>query len=239
MSASYRRTTAVAVTALLGALAAGPAAASPDTRRQVRTDDGWVISIRKTGESVNSYPNLARSPWTREGFTTLKAVGEITGQGRAPVRSADVTTGYQIGCNTDVSSGITMTGGLANTTTGGLSPTVGVTGSVTGQGQGGTSGFQGGGSGTVGGSAGVTGHLSDTVSQTGQLSATLQPGTVTTIPFGTKPMHEQYAAQTFREVHIKVDACLGPVQLRSYATITVVTDRNTDSITTYGRPTLL
>lgn len=220
---------------------AKPVGPMPDTRREITTDDGWKVTVRKEGERVDRYPNLAQSPWTREGFVTLKAVGEIATkpQGKVPVQSAQVTTGYQLGCNTDVTSGITLTGGLSNATTVGVSPSVGVSGSVTGQGQGGTSGGQGGGSITGGGNAGVTGNLSDTLTETGQLAGTLKPGTISTITFGSKPLQGPYAAETFREVHIKVDACMGPVQLRSFATVSVVTARNTDTITTYGRPVFL
>lgn len=207
----------------------------PDARREIVTDDGWKVLIRKSDEKVDRYPNLAQSPWSKEGFTTLKAIGEISGAGKVPVQAATITMGYQLGCNTDVSSGITLTGGITNATTVGISPTVGVNASVTGQG--GTTGGQG--SGTVGGNAGVTGNLSNTLAETGQLSATLKPGTITTITYGSKPLQGSYAAQTFRDVHIKVDACMGPISLRSFATVSVVTSRNTDSVTAYGRPVYL
>ncbi len=207
----------------------------PDARREIVTDDGWKVLIRKSGEKVDRYPNLAQSPQAREGFTTLKAVAEISGNGKVPVQSASVTTGYQLGCNTDVSSGITLTGGLSDAITTGISPTVGV--NLSGTGQGGTTGGQG--SGTVGGNAGVTGNLSNTLTATGQLSGTLKPGTITTIPYGTKPLQGSYGAETFRDVHIKVTACIGPVSLRSFATVSIVTARNTDSVTAYGRPVIL
>ncbi len=105
--------------ALLCALAVGAGvahaapphtAANPFADRSVTrtTDDGWSVTATKSQEKVRSVPPLNASPWTREGFLTLKAAGSITGSGSSPVTSGTVTGGFQVGCNTDVTSGATV-----------------------------------------------------------------------------------------------------------------------------------
>lgn len=53
-------------------------------------------------------PPLNQSSWTREGFLSLKGKAVVSGRGRVPVDAGTVTAGFQIGCNTDVTSGLTM-----------------------------------------------------------------------------------------------------------------------------------
>ncbi|GAA1463381.1 MspA family porin [Williamsia maris] len=72
------------------------------------TDDGWRVTATKSHEHVRSVPPLNQSPWTREGFLSLKAAGGIAGAGSSPVTAGTVTGGFQVGCNTDVSSGATI-----------------------------------------------------------------------------------------------------------------------------------
>ncbi|MFT4126793.1 MAG: MspA family porin [Gordonia sp. (in: high G+C Gram-positive bacteria)] len=72
------------------------------------TDDGWRVTAIKSHEQVRSVPPLNQSPWTREGFLSLKATGLITGSGSVPVQAGTVSGGYQIACNTDVTSGATL-----------------------------------------------------------------------------------------------------------------------------------
>ncbi|GAA1463279.1 MspA family porin [Williamsia maris] len=106
--------------ALLCAVAAGTATAhaapalkaQPDTfadRSVTRTtDDGWRVTATKSRENIRSVPPLNASPWTREGFLSLRSAGTITGAGSSPINSGTVTGGFQIGCNTDVTSGATV-----------------------------------------------------------------------------------------------------------------------------------
>ncbi|MGZ8178047.1 MspA family porin [Williamsia sp. SKLECPSW1] len=108
---------AVVGVSALTALSAASAAAGPNMKpgnsfadRSVTrtTDDGWVVTATKARESVRSVPPLNQSPWTREGFVSLRAAGSIAGAGRSPVTSGTVTGGFQVGCNTDVTSGATI-----------------------------------------------------------------------------------------------------------------------------------
>ncbi len=101
---------ALAVAAsVVGAGASGAAPSSfADQQTTKRTDDGWVVSAIKSHEQVRSVPPLNQSPWTREGFLSLKGEGVIAGSGSVPVQAGTVAAGFQIGCNTDVTSGATV-----------------------------------------------------------------------------------------------------------------------------------
>ena len=104
---------AAVAAALAGMLGAGVAGAAPggsfaDRSVTRTTADGWKVTAVKAGERVRSVPPLNQSPWTREGFLSLRGEGRIGGAGTAPVDAGVVSTGFQIGCNTDVTSGITL-----------------------------------------------------------------------------------------------------------------------------------
>ena len=71
------------------------------------TADGWKVTAVKAGERVRSVPPLNQSPWTREGFLSLRGEGRIAGEGSVPVDAGVVTIGYQIGCNTET-GGVTL-----------------------------------------------------------------------------------------------------------------------------------
>ncbi|MEP9414261.1 MspA family porin [Gordonia sp. VNQ95] len=101
-----------ALAAAVAVMAAGVAGAAPssfaDQQTTKRTDDGWVVSAIKSHEQVRSVPPLNQSPWTREGFLSLKGEGVIVGSGSVPVQAGTVAVGFQIGCNADVTSGATV-----------------------------------------------------------------------------------------------------------------------------------
>ncbi len=190
---------------MVGVVAAGSAAAEPlaDKSREVTTDDGWQVRITKTDENLDRYPNLAATPFTREGFVSLKAVTDIDGMGSAPVNAGTITLGYQIGCQVDVTSGVTI--GLA------IGPNISIGITTLG----------------VGGSASIA------------PTVTLKPGTITTIPFGTKPLAGRHGSITSDQVHIKIDGCMGPVSLRSYAQVNISTPTADNSLAVYGDPIYL
>ncbi|MFF0498342.1 MspA family porin [Nocardia aobensis] len=195
---------AVVLACVIAVFGSGTAAAEPlaDKSRDTVTDDGWHMRITKTEENLDRYPNLAATPFTREGFVSLKAVADIDGDGTAPVNSGSIALGYQIGCQVDVTNGMSL--GLAI----GPSVSIGVFSSI-------------------GGSA----MLSPTVN--------LKPGTIADIPFRTKPLAGRHGSITSDQVHIKIDGCLGPVSLRSYAQITISTPNADNSLAVYGDPIYL
>lgn len=140
--------------------------------------------------------------FTREGFVSLEAVADIDGTGTAPVNSGTIKLGYEIGCQVDVSNGMSL--GLAI----GPSVSIGVFSSI-------------------GGSA----MLSPTVN--------LKPGTIADIPFATKALTGRHGSITSDQVHIKIDGCLGPVSLRSFAQVSISTPDADNSLAVYGDPIYL
>ncbi|MEE9243250.1 MAG: MspA family porin [Mycobacterium sp.] len=81
------------------------------------TRDGWQLNIKLEREFVNSVPNLANARESREGFVTLSATATATG-GDSSITDSLFIVGYQLGCQTDVSTGVQLGG------TGGISPFV-------------------------------------------------------------------------------------------------------------------
>ncbi|KZM68359.1 MspA family porin [Nocardia terpenica] len=199
----------LASTAVAGAVAAGPATADPvaDKARTVTTGDGWSLTVTKTAESIDRNPSLDADPFTHEGFVSLKAVAQIGGTGGVPVTGATVSYGYQIGCQVDVSSGLTV----------GLSFSIGPNASVN---------ISYPPSLSIGGSASVSPNISTTV----------KPGGITTVTFGSKPLQASKGVIAADQVEIKVSACAGPVSLRSFATASIATPTEDHSTTAYGDP---
>ncbi|GEM25778.1 MspA family porin [Nocardia seriolae] len=188
---------------------AGSAGADPiaDKSRQTVTDDGWALAIAETNENLDRWPNLANSPVSREGFVSLKAIAEVSGRGTQPITTGTVTLGFQIGCAVDVSNGLTL----------GLGFSIGPNASVA------ISQFPGV---TIGGRAAVTPNI----------STTLKPGAIATIAFGWKPLAGPRASVTAEQVEIKVDACAGPVTIRSFATAAVSAADADNNLSVYGDP---
>lgn len=117
----FRHSTAVFAAGIslitAGLLIVGSGTADADTVADktgtVDTDDGWTLTVTKTAETLDRYPNLAATMFTREGFVSLKAIAEISGKGNKSVNAGVVSFGYQIGCQIDVSSGLTTSLGFS------------------------------------------------------------------------------------------------------------------------------
>ncbi|TWS21078.1 hypothetical protein FK529_00190 [Tsukamurella asaccharolytica] len=118
-------------------------------------------------------------------------------------------------------------------------PTVSASGTVTGQGQGGSGGGQGGGSVSGTGTGSLSGTLSDTVTETGNISGILKPGTTKDIPYAKKAVDGPNAQVMSRDIRIAVDNCIGGVQVRTYATVAISTEATDDTLTTFGKPIFL
>jgi hypothetical protein len=73
------------------------------------TRDGWSLSVDIAGERVNSVPNLAAAVNSREAFVTFSATAQAIGGG-APITDSLFIAGYQLGCQSDVSSGLGIGG---------------------------------------------------------------------------------------------------------------------------------
>jgi hypothetical protein len=205
--------TLVAVTGSI--LFTGTASATPtalaDKFANTVTDDGWALELAATKLSANPVPNLATTAFTREGFVSAKVTGTIGGNGDSAVRTGYIEQGLQIGCQIDVSSGLGLGLGFS------LGPSVGVSISGTGP------------SANIGANASVNPSVQTTIA----------PGTITTIPLGKKDLEAARASITAENVHVKIDACMGPVTIRSYAQLAVSTATSDNSLFVYSDPTWL
>lgn len=120
MSIRFHRNAVLAVVAATLCAISGmaPAHAEPVAMAAKRFDklsrDGWQLNIRLDRESVNSVPNLANAANSREGFVTVSGTATATG-GSNPITDSIFILGYQLGCQSDVSTGLQIggTAGLA------------------------------------------------------------------------------------------------------------------------------
>lgn len=171
------------------------------------TRDGWHLEIRLENERVNSVPNLAAATNSREAFITLSGTATATG-GSNPITDSLFLIGYQLGCQSDVSSGLQIGGsaGIAPSVNVGVLPlqTVG-----------------------VGGSAGVSGFVQTVV----------QPGVIVNLPLGNMVLSRgNTGALDLDNVHVKADACGGDVAVRSFASLRVSTETGHTEFAIYGDP---
>lgn len=188
---------------------ATPVEMAPQSSQRT-TIDGWNLSVALSGEVINAVPNLAGAQNSREAFMTLSAQANIRGGGSNPVTAANFVAGYQVGCQIDVSQGLQIGG------TGQLAGSVGA--NISGQ-----PGVQIGGSGAIG----------------GFVQTDLQPGVITTVAMGTMPVTAGIGRLDMQDVHLKVDACGGPVTVRSYATFAVASAVQQTQLSVYGDPYVL
>ena len=192
----------------------GVAAADPvpvdDATHSADTDDGWTLSATLTGMTIDSVPNMAATPLTKEAFISGKAVAKIDGDGKVPVNSGNLLMGVQLGCQLDLSQGGNI----------GLSGDLGI------------GGF-GSGSGTGLGS-GLLGALGPTANITPNGSINLLPGNINTLGLGKLTLKGRNGEVTVHDAHVKVDGCSGVVAARFFAFAQITTDNGNDSVNTYG-----
>src|SRR5258705_5006237 len=77
------------------------------------TSDGWRLTVDLDDETVNSVPNLAAAVNSREGFVTVKGTATASG-GAAPILDSLFILGYQLRCQSDVSSGLQLGANVGN-----------------------------------------------------------------------------------------------------------------------------
>ena len=101
------RTVVIVIVAMF--VCCGVAAADPvpvdDATHSADTDDGWTLTATLTNMTINSVPNMAATPLTKEAFISGKAVAKIDGDGKVPVNSGNLLMGVQLGCQLDLSQG--------------------------------------------------------------------------------------------------------------------------------------
>jgi len=171
--------------------------------------DGWQLNIRLDREVVNSVPNLANATNSREGFVTVSATATATG-GSSPITDSIFIVGYQLGCQSDVSTGLQLGG------TAGVAPS-GVVG--------------------LGGGSPVSAELGITPGVAGFVQTVLQPGVIVDLPLSNMTLGESGTAMLdLDNIHIKADACGGDVTVRSYAYLRISTDSAHTQFAVYGDP---
>jgi hypothetical protein len=154
------------------------------------TRGGWSLNLTLANETVNPVPNLAAAANSREAFVNFEATA-VTSGGSAPMTDSSFVAGYQLGCQVDVSSAVQVGGAGAIA----LDVSVGI-GSESGA------------------SPGVGGGL------TGYVQTNLQPGVITDLPMASMSLGAQGLGMLdVTNLHIKADACGGPVPIRSCARI--------------------
>ncbi|SHT63326.1 membrane protein [Mycobacteroides abscessus subsp. bolletii] len=179
----------------------------PDSTESDITEDGWGIQVGTLDEDVNSVPNLAATPFTREAFVQVTGFGKITGKGRFPVTAANLILGYQMGCQSDISKGVDLGGNL------GAGPAL---------------------NGTTAGDGSVGGSLARSIG--GSLAFSLRPGGIIAIPMDSIALKGDEARLRVRNIHVKIDACNGSVTIRSFAIMNITSDFSHSSLATYGIP---
>lgn len=173
------------------------------------TRDGWHLQIKIDNETVNSVPNLAAAANSREGFVTASGTATATG-GSAPITDSIFILGYQLGCQSDVSTGLQVGG------TAGVAPL-------------GSAGIGGGSpvSASIGGAAGAAGFVQTVV----------QPGVIVDLPLANMTLSNGGTAMLdIDNIHIKADACGGDVNIRSYAYLRISTAQAHTEFAVYGEP---
>ena len=130
--------------------------------------------------------------------------GTFTGSTTGSVAGGTLEVGYQIGCGVEMDK-VKLNGGLT-----------GILGN------------------TNFGGAGVILPPSLALQALGQIEVAPRPGTVTNVSVNKKSFKGTSARVTLRDVHIKVDNCVGASSLRSYAILTSSNTDDDDIVAYYG-----
>lgn len=132
------------------------------------------------------------------------AGGTFTGTTTGDVAGGTLEVGYQIGCGVEMDK-YKLNGGLT-----------GILGN------------------TNFGAAGVILPPSVSVQAQGQFEVEPRPGTITNVTVDKKEFKGTSARVTVRDIHIKVDNCVGASTLRSYAILTSSATDDDDVVAYYG-----
>jgi hypothetical protein len=166
----------------------------------VTTPDGWTLGLGARDEMQVPVPPLTTAISSREYLSSGIFVASLIGP--EPPRG-ELQVGYEIGCGIDMSTsnGVTMAGSQ------GLSPSLGFTEAFTP-----TPGFS------------ILPILSAPTN--GVLSVGLKPGLVVVVPVVKKEFKGPNPWVMISNFHVKIDGCVGQSFIRSYATLTRVTDQS-------------
>jgi MspA len=165
----------------------------------LNTPDGWTLGLGAKDESQVPVAPLTTALSSREYLSSGIFVGSLIGPEQP---RGELEVGYEIGCGIDMSTsnGVTMAGSA------GITPGIGTTALLPG---------------TV---AGLLPLVSTPVN--GVLSVGLKPGLVVVVPVVKKEFKGPNPWVMISNFHVKIDGCVGQSFIRSYATLTRVTDES-------------
>jgi hypothetical protein len=185
-----------------GAAAAPPADAHVPSNppATVATPDGWTLGLGAKDEMQVPVAPLTTAISSREYLASGIFVGSLIGPG--PPRG-ELEVGYEIGCGIDMSTsnGVTMAGSQGST------PSLGFTEAIIP-----TPGLS------------ILPLISTPTN--GVLSVGLKPGLIIVVPVAKKEFKGPNPWVMISNFHVKIDGCVGQSFIRSYATLTRVTDES-------------
>ncbi|WP_235616643.1 MspA family porin [Mycobacterium montefiorense] len=180
--------------AAAAAPAGGPVASNPPAT--ITTPDGWSLGLGAKDEAQVPVSPLTTAISSREYLSSGVFVGSLRGPEQA---QGILEVGYEIGCGIDMSTsnGVEV-GGNA-----GLTPSLGFTGAFP-----------------------IPGTLLPVISAPmgGSINVGLKPGFVIVVPVVKKQFRGANPWVMISNFHVKIDGCVGQSFIRSYATLTRVTD---------------
>ena len=211
MAAVLRRTAVFAVCVVISATIAPSAGADTDSDpapadgrvpsddpATVNTPDGWTLTLGAKDEMQIPVPPLTTATSSRE----YLASGTFTGSLIGPEEPRGVLeVGYEIGCGIDMSTsnGVTMAGST------GITPSLGVSGPL--------------------GALPTAVFAVLSTPANGVITVGLRPGLVIVVPIDKKKFRPRPLV-IIRNLHVKIDGCVGQSYIRSYAVLTRQTDQS-------------
>ncbi|PRI16610.1 MspA protein [Mycobacterium shigaense] len=197
----------------MAVITASPTAADPDAATAVPSDagvpsnppaivntpDGWRLGLGAKDEAQVPVAPLTTAVSSREYIATGTFVGDLSGPGQP---QGVLEAGYEIGCGIDMSTsnGVDLGGNMGIAP--GISPTFDATG--------------------------VLPPLLPfiTVPVNGSINVGLKPGFVVVVPVAKKQFKGPHPWIMIANFHVRIDGCVGQSFIRSYATLTRVTDQS-------------
>jgi hypothetical protein len=166
----------------------------------VTTPDGWTLGLGARDEMQVPVAPLTTALSSREYLASGIYVASLIGPGPP---QGDLEVGYEIGCGIDMSTsnGVTMAGSQ------GFAPSLGFTDAI----------FP---------TPGLSILPIISTPSNGVLSVGLKPGLVVVVPVVKKEFKGPNPWVMISNFHVKIDGCVGQSFIRSYATLTRVTDQS-------------
>ncbi|MBB4854541.1 hypothetical protein HNP40_001928 [Mycobacteroides chelonae] len=172
----------------------------------VKTPDGWTLTVAAKDETQLPIPPLTTATSSREYLVGGTFTGSAKGGGSSKLSGGTLEAGYQIGCGISLNT-VKLNGSIGL----GASLNAGITAAgVPSLGPGMTMPIQ------------------------GQIEVHPQPGEVINVSVDKKKYKGSEVRITLKDVHIKIDGCIGQSFLRSYAVLTSSSKDNDDIVAYYG-----